>query len=219
MDPAHAKVLADAPRGTRLLEVGCSEGRNRPWFAKAGFVYFGTDIYRPADSELMRACGGPHFLSDAHFFPVADEQFDIVYCAAVTEHLACPHLAFQEMNRVLKPGGYFLGNVAFLEPWHADSFFHMSANGVIELLTLSGFRPEYVWPSRGYSEFDAAALLAFRGPFRAFKYVARGLNAAYRMQYKLRRLARSMKGKSEERFVDEWARVAGAIDWIARKPS
>ncbi|MFA6239518.1 MAG: class I SAM-dependent methyltransferase [Candidatus Hydrogenedentales bacterium] len=219
MDSAHARVFADAPVGTRLLEVGCSEGRNRTWFTKAGFVYFGTDIYRPADSELMRTCGGPGFLSDAHFFPVADEQFDIVYCAAVTEHLACPHLAFQEMRRVLKPGGYFLGNVAFLEPWHADSFFHMSPNGVIELLTLSGFQPEYVWPSRGYSVFDAAAILGFRGPFRAFKFATPILNTAYRLQFSLRRLMRSMKGKPPERPIDDWARMAGAIDWIARKPS
>lgn len=219
MDPAHARVFADAPKGTRLLEIGCSEGRNRPWFTASGFVYWGTDIYRPADSSLMQRCGGPDFLSDAHFFPVADGQFDIVYCAAVTEHLACPHLAFMEMARVLKPGGYFLGNVAFLEPWHADSFFHMSPNGVIELLTLCGFESEYVWPSRGYSTFDAAAILGFRGPFRTFKYAARLLNAAYRLQFRLRTMARRLKGKPCERPIDDWARIAGAIDWIARKPA
>lgn len=42
---------------------------------------------------------------DAHSLPLEDEQFDLVYCRYVLEHVADPLSVLREMRRVLKSGG------------------------------------------------------------------------------------------------------------------
>ncbi len=44
---------------------------------------------------------------DAHSLPFEDNQFDVVYCRYVLEHLHNPEVAVAEMFRVLKQGGKF----------------------------------------------------------------------------------------------------------------
>lgn len=40
--------------------------------------------------------------------PYEDESFDVVYCANVLEHVERPETTFEEVVRVLKPGGIFI---------------------------------------------------------------------------------------------------------------
>jgi SAM-dependent methyltransferase len=55
-------------------------------------------------------------LADAAGIPYDDQTFDVVFSDNVLEHLENPGIVFQEINRVLKPGGKFL----FKTPnkWH-----------------------------------------------------------------------------------------------------
>lgn len=46
-------------------------------------------------------------ISDGKSIPYPDENFDIVFCDNVFEHLADPLEIFKEVSRVLKPGGLF----------------------------------------------------------------------------------------------------------------
>lgn len=48
------------------------------------------------------------FVSDAENLPFEDNYFDIVFSDNVLEHLDNPFEVFNEVYRVLKPGGYFL---------------------------------------------------------------------------------------------------------------
>src|SRR5207248_688266 len=132
--------------GARVLEIGCGGGQCRPWFQSHGFEYVGIDVSKTRVFDWLQRYGGPDLLCDSHFLPFKDQSFDVVYSAAVVEHLACPPLAVREMCRVLKPGGFYLGNVSFLEPWHDNSFFHMTPLGVAELLVESGFEVRHIWP-------------------------------------------------------------------------
>lgn len=171
-----------------------------------GIRYIGTDISAVRVNDTLRAHGGPDLLADAHFLPFADEQFDLVYSAAVVEHLACPQLATHEVRRVLKPGGRFAGSVSFLEPWHDDSFYHMSPLGVFELMVQAGLKPEFVWP--GYSGFDALYGMGNKAT-RALLPLARFSAFAFRLGNRL---------KGRNRTVEDEAKVAGGINWIAVKP-
>lgn len=53
-------------------------------------------------------------------------MFDVVVADAVLEHIPDPGLAFAEIARVLKPGGVFVGYVAFMECFHEISYCHLS---------------------------------------------------------------------------------------------
>ena len=218
-DPAQAVVLSRLPRGSRVLEVGCGGGQARTAIEGLGHEYVGTDLSRTRVHDWLQKHGGADILCDSHFLPFQDERFDAVYSAAVTEHLACPALALREIFRVLKPGGYYLGNCSFLEPWHDQSFFHVSPLGAGELLTQAGFEIEAIWPGRRYDTFKAVAVMMFRGPFRALVPLARLQHLAYCAQNRLLALARRATKRSPVRPIIEAATVAGATDWIARRPA
>lgn len=218
LDGAQAVVLLKQPKGARVLEVGCGGGQMRPWFSKLEMKYVGVDVSKTRVFEWLQAWGGPDILCDAHFLPFQDQQFDVVYAAAVTEHIACPIRYAQEVHRVLRPGGYFLGNTAFLEPWHDGSHFHMSPDGVLELLLEAEFDIDAIWPGRGWHAFKAQSLMAFRGPFLAIRFLAWLPMMFYRLQCGLMRLARRITGRAPVRSITEDAVVAGAFAWIARRP-
>jgi ubiquinone/menaquinone biosynthesis C-methylase UbiE len=218
MDAAHARFLKTLPAGSRVLEIGCGGGQCRPWFNARGIEYVGVDISKTRIHDWLQRFGGPDLLCDTHFLPFLDGSFDAVYSAAVTEHLACPPLAAREVFRVLKPGGFYLGNVSFLEPWHDNSYFHMTPLGVVELLQGAGFEPRYVWPGRGYSGFKAICAMGFRPPLRVLKYFGQMVYVLYRAQSRVLAMARKARHRPELPDIFDRAKVAGAIDWIAQRP-
>jgi SAM-dependent methyltransferase/uncharacterized protein YbaR (Trm112 family) len=217
LDLAHMDVLAQLSPGSSVLEIGCGGGQMRTFLAgELKLRYVGTDVSKTRVHEHLRAHGGPDLLCDAHFLPFADAAFDVVYSAAVTEHLACPHLVAQEVARVLKPGGYYLGNVSFLEPWHDDSFFHMSPLGVFELLTQADFDVSHIWPGRGYSGFRAICRMGNKVT-RPLAFVGDAMYFLYNTGNRLRDRVRHRSGGAQDSGISDAAKVAGATDWIARR--
>jgi SAM-dependent methyltransferase len=217
LDRAHAAILVKLAPGSRVLEIGCGGGQMRGWFERSGLKYVGVDISKTRVFEWLRAYGGPDVLCDAHFLPFQDEQFDVVYAKAVTEHVACPIRYAQEARRVLKPRGLFLSNSAFLEPWHDASHFHLSPDGAIELLLQAGFEIEAVWPERGYHAFRSLLEMAFRRPFRVVRYLGWMPMALYRLQRKAINLHRRLRGAAPLHPVLDDGVIAGAVNWIARR--
>ena len=61
----------------------------------------------------------PSVVGDAHQMPFQDSSFDAILHVYVFEHLHDPQKAAKEIYRVLKPGGYMLGIVPFIHPYHA----------------------------------------------------------------------------------------------------
>ena len=84
---------------------------------------------------------GVDMLADAHQIPFADESFDLITSFEVLEHLQEPWKAVAEISRLLKPGGLFVGSVAFLKPFH-NSYFHMTHWGVASLFNKVGLVPQ-----------------------------------------------------------------------------
>ena len=66
----------------------------------------------------------PDIVGDIHKLPFADNSQEAIICIAVLEHVENPILAFQEMHRVLKPGGQLFIYVPFLFYYHAHEGYY-----------------------------------------------------------------------------------------------
>jgi SAM-dependent methyltransferase len=106
-------VLERAGPDARVLDCGIGSGSLSlalNSILPANIAYYGIDVSNKmlvkADAE-MRGAGMSPQLDQANILsiPYADQSFDIVMAAHVLEHLPEPRLAFDEMIRVLKPGG------------------------------------------------------------------------------------------------------------------
>jgi ubiquinone/menaquinone biosynthesis C-methylase UbiE len=216
MDRAHAASLLRVAAGASMLEIGCGGGQVREFARSRDLTYFGVDASLTRVHDWLQRYGGPDALCDAHRLPFPEATFDVVYSTAVFEHLAAPHRAAREVFRVLRRGGLFLGSTAFLQPWHDDSYFHMTPLGVLEMLDQAGLSVECMWPSRGYSGFHALAEMTGRFT-RLLRPLASTLYGAYRFERRLADAVRRRSPDDAERFMRR-ATVAGAVDWIAIRP-
>lgn len=133
--------IPQAAAGEYALDLGCGHGIHRGVLEALGYRYRGVDFSGDAADDLV----------DAHALPFADEQYALILSIAVLEHLAQPLVALREVYRVLRPGGYFIGTVAFLEPFHDNSFFHFTHLGLWHALRFAGFSVESIMPVRGWN--------------------------------------------------------------------
>ncbi|MEM6560720.1 MAG: class I SAM-dependent methyltransferase, partial [Planctomycetota bacterium] len=101
LDAAHAQVLEGLEPGKTILDIGCGGGQMRTYVEGLGHEYVGIDISKTRVHEWLQEHGGPDLLADAHFLPFKSATFDVIYSAAVTEHLACPQLVAQQIHRAL----------------------------------------------------------------------------------------------------------------------
>lgn len=78
----------------------------------------------------------PDVAADATRLPVSDASVDVVVCTEVLEHLYMPVLCVDEIWRVLKPGGVFIGSAPFVFPVHGDpnDYYRYTESGLRSLL-------------------------------------------------------------------------------------
>ncbi len=124
------KYLPYAKGDQKLLNIGCGTGEDKKFLEDQGYCTYGLDVY-PGDYTDV--------IGDGHKLPFLNHTFDVVTAIAVLEHLHTPSQAVAEINRVLKADGYFIGSVAFLEPFHGDSYYHFTHLGLCHLLESQGF--------------------------------------------------------------------------------
>jgi ubiquinone/menaquinone biosynthesis C-methylase UbiE len=108
-----ADVAAPAPRGARVLEVGCGPGHLSIRLARRyGLEVTGVDL-DPAMVARARANADrpgdqhrPSFLvGDAAALAFPDRSFDLVVSTLSMHHWADPTAGLAEIGRVLRPGG------------------------------------------------------------------------------------------------------------------
>jgi SAM-dependent methyltransferase len=217
LDHAHVRRLSDLPPGALVLETGCGGGQMRKWVEAQGLRYLGTDVSTERVHEWLRDSGGADLLCDAHALPLRDATVDAVYAAAVYEHLAFPILAASEAARVLKPGGLHLGSMSFLEPWHDESYAHMTPNGIYAMLVSAGLKPVAIWPEVAWPGFVSMLRMGNKAtkPLTGF---GRLLNFVYLAPARLKHLARRRALPDDADLHAARSAMAGAIAWIAEKP-
>lgn len=102
-------------------------------------------------SELVQVeiCAYPHtdVVNQSDTLPFRDSSFDFVFALAVTEHVRRPWILAQEMQRVLKPGGFIHVDSAFLQPIHGypSHYYNMTSvalRGLFDQIEASFLKPE-----------------------------------------------------------------------------
>jgi len=99
-------ALTDLEPGSRVLDAGCGTGTNSRWLARQGFKVTGADF---SDFALGQAKGEVDYRHEdltALTFP--DAEFDADFCIGVLMHIPDVEKAFEELARVLKPGGWLV---------------------------------------------------------------------------------------------------------------
>ncbi|MBD1837187.1 methyltransferase domain-containing protein [Coleofasciculus sp. FACHB-501] len=87
------------------------------------------------------SANNPDIVGDLHCIPLLDEAVDTVVSIAVLEHTRYPWVVAQEFYRVLRPNGFGVIAVPFLQPQHAcpNDFIRFTENGLVELMKYVGF--------------------------------------------------------------------------------
>jgi SAM-dependent methyltransferase len=204
ISPALVSYVPKASSSESLmLDLGAGgEGIHRPLAQRAGFLYVGVDYYWPTVD----------ILGDAHALPFVDNTFDFVMAIAVWEHLRFPLLAIREVARVLKPGGRFIGTVAFLEPYHSNSYFHHSHLGTYNVLTFGGLDVIGLAASAEWSVLTAqASMTLFPGiPDAMSRALVWPLAQVHKAWWRVRRPGHELRRIRE---------TTGAFEFVAHKPS
>lgn len=135
------KVKKSMGDSGRVLDIGAGDGETRILFCK-NWEWNGIDV-DPRHKAVN--------FGDAHKLRFKDDYFNLIISIATFEHLHSPWTASKEINRVLKNGGWFLGTVAFLEPEHGNSYFHMTNHGIKRILKEGEFRSITIKPMANWN--------------------------------------------------------------------
>jgi ubiquinone/menaquinone biosynthesis C-methylase UbiE len=100
------------PGSTRVLDIGAAQGRFVIGCARLGYQVTGIEPWAGARDTaarlaLMVGIDTEILPGTAEATGLPSEEFDVVTCASVIEHVKDAQAAFDEVYRILKPGGIF----------------------------------------------------------------------------------------------------------------
>lgn len=109
----YNQVVPDFATGS-LLDLGCGKqplyGLYAPHVSRTTAVDWPSSLHTTDHLDLYGDLSRP--------LPLRDGSFDTVLSSDVLEHLPDPSVMFNEISRVLRPGGVLLLNTPFLYPVH-----------------------------------------------------------------------------------------------------
>lgn len=228
---------------SRVIDVGCGDGRHLLEAVKRGCLAVGVDYERGALLQARARLAGYRcdlLLADAAGLPFRAEAFDAVICTETLEHLPDDRGAISEISRLLRPGGTLLGAVPShfteLMYWRLSAGYRNAPGGHVRIyrprelfarLQRAGLAPadmRYVHfvDSVVWLRYCLTDFLRPRRPASDFEAAVLLAVAAERQAPSWRRRLRDALGRS--RFI-ALLDGAGAFIWpksltfVARKPA
>ncbi len=96
-------------KGKRVLDMGCGTGRLISMLQKSGAEVVGLDTSEKMLKIARKKFPNVEFVrGDAKATPFENDSFDAVVAAFLIVHIPNPEFFFEEVYRVLKPGGVFI---------------------------------------------------------------------------------------------------------------
>ena len=96
--------------GRRVLDLGCRYGALTQAYAEGNDVV-GVDVDREALAEAAKLGIETRWADVDEALPFTDASFDVVAAGELLEHVRDPERLLGEAERVLRPGGIFVGSV------------------------------------------------------------------------------------------------------------
>lgn len=148
------KTLLAIPSGSRILDAGAGELRNKPLCAHLDYVSQDIGQYEGSGDKTGLQTGTWNarqvdILCDITNIPESESSFDIILCSEVFEHLPEPLKALDEFARLLKPGGMLILTAPFASLVHFAPYHYATG--------FSRYWYEYHLPPRN---FDIHELMA-----------------------------------------------------------
>ena len=109
-------VLQNVPKNAYFLDVGCNSGIISTRLIGLGCYGKGIDIVQELVDKAKKNGVDAEQGTAEDLGRFKDEEFDVVICCEVLEHLYDPMPAIKEAHRVLKKGGMYIATVP-----HKDS--------------------------------------------------------------------------------------------------
>jgi SAM-dependent methyltransferase len=119
--PAMKQLIPDL-HGKRVLMLGCGTGEESKLLESFG----GTDMVGidfSTESIRLAQLSYPEYefiAGDMHHLPFEDGVFDFVYSSLTVHYSSHPQDVYQEVMRVLKPGGSFQFSIAHPMRWASE---------------------------------------------------------------------------------------------------
>lgn len=105
----------DSYRGKALLDLSCGIGRNLPFLKTLGFQIQGTEISLPLVEKLRESFPDmSFFVGWAHSLPFSSGSFDVLLSCNTCYYIpqgGTFEANLREIERVLRPGGVFIGTL------------------------------------------------------------------------------------------------------------
>lgn len=125
----------------RVLNAGCG---NRD----IGIELQDFDIAEVVNYDIASDLEGA-IIGSLDRLPFGSAEFDAVLCNAVLEHVNSDHDIIQELVRVLRPGGYIVVAIPFLQPFHPcpNDFRRFTKDGIRTLGAEHGLEVVAIYPA------------------------------------------------------------------------
>ncbi|MHA2427312.1 MAG: class I SAM-dependent methyltransferase [Candidatus Hermodarchaeia archaeon] len=139
------EIAGKLDKDNRVLDAGAGDGKYSHIFKHC--TYHSTDIKQviPSTEKLT-------YLSNLESVPIETDQYDLVICNQVLEHVPQPQLIINELFRVLKADGelWLTAPLYYEEHGMPDDYFRFTKSGLLLIIESAGFKVKEIDWLEGY---------------------------------------------------------------------
>jgi len=137
-----------SPEMKTVVDLGCGAGDSVDFFRSinSNVDWLGLDIACSPEVNMRHRSDAAFCSYDGTHIPLEANSVDLIFCRQVLEHVKKPQVLLQEIKRILKGGGLFIGSVSQMEPYHSYSIFNWTAWGVKTHFEEAGLRVKEIRP-------------------------------------------------------------------------